>query len=354
MEREKTKRKKKRTRHPTPKPAHAVPTPRCIGTRRRDSSPQDAAHATRASAMRGYKPTTQLRHPRCSTRRGDSAHEHEHGLTAAASSAHRRWRGEECGGGARMCREAGWRSPKVYDMKGKNARSPASSAFRPHTTPSSASPAATSPLPPHTPRGPLPKTYPQLMRPRKPCPLRPPLLLARDGGAAHVEHERAENEGWGYARALELGARRSVRRAARARGGREEGVGGTAQGTALVWGRQRRDRRKGVKVARTTSKPDNAGALCPLPRARARRPGSRRTTPPYPPRLSSTRCCSLGNKDHGRKRTRDAGCSARAHSETVGKCTAAVEERTECGTSEKKRNTLGDANARIRRGEADE
>ncbi|KAJ6514062.1 hypothetical protein DFH09DRAFT_1099811 [Mycena vulgaris] len=58
--------------------------------------------------------------------------------------------------------------------------------------------------------------------PAKPCLLRPPLLLARvgafgargeegvhearDGGAAHVERERAEDERSGGARALELGA----------------------------------------------------------------------------------------------------------------------------------------------------
>ncbi|KAJ6501410.1 hypothetical protein DFH09DRAFT_1202649 [Mycena vulgaris] len=79
-----------RTLVPTPGPVYAIPTPQCMSPRRRGSSPRDAADCIHASATRGYKHTTQLHRPRRSTRRVGSAHEHEHGPTAAASSGHRR------------------------------------------------------------------------------------------------------------------------------------------------------------------------------------------------------------------------------------------------------------------------
>ncbi|KAJ6559406.1 hypothetical protein DFH09DRAFT_1483919 [Mycena vulgaris] len=96
------------------------------------------------------------------------------------------------------------------------------------------------------------------MRPREPCFLHLPLLLARagavgargeedvheahDGGAAHVERERAEDEGRGDACALELGARvasGSLRRASRAgerRPGwwRSKGEGGGKEANSAI------------------------------------------------------------------------------------------------------------------------
>ncbi|KAJ6540157.1 hypothetical protein DFH09DRAFT_1283026 [Mycena vulgaris] len=96
-----------RSLDPTPGPAHVIPRPRCMDTRRRDSSPKDAAHATHTSATRGYRSTTQ----------NTTSPQREHELDAQPGFAiHAIADGKDGRGGegnagsrARMGREAGWR-----------------------------------------------------------------------------------------------------------------------------------------------------------------------------------------------------------------------------------------------------